>query len=127
MQPESGVLRYSCAGHNTPLLFRRPGDEVVELTTTGIALGVLEEATLGEAVTTLEHGDILVCYTDGVTEAIDEAEEPLGVSRLIDVVTAHREESAAGVLAAIVERLIGFTGDRAPFDDVTMLVIKRTN
>ena len=126
LQPESGVLRYSCAGHNPPLLFRRADDAVIELTTPGIALGVLEEVVLGEATVTLAAGDLLVCYTDGVTEAIAADDEPFDVARLVETVLAQRAASAAEVLNAITERLAQFTDSRAPFDDITLVVLKRT-
>ena len=123
LQPETGVLRYGCAGHNPPLLFR-PDGVVTPLSTPGIALGVLEDVTLGEAEATLEPGAILVCYTDGITEAINGAEEPFGVERLIEVVAAHRQEHARGLVEAINGALLRFT-ERPPFDDLTLLVIKR--
>lgn len=126
LQPESGVLRYSCAGHNPPLLFRRADDAVIELTTPGIALGVLEEVVLGEATVTLAAGDLLVCYTDGVTEAIAADDEPFDVARLVETVLAQRAASAAEVLNAITEALAQFTDSRAPFDDITLVVLKRT-
>jgi serine phosphatase RsbU (regulator of sigma subunit)/putative methionine-R-sulfoxide reductase with GAF domain len=138
LQPKSGVLRFSRAGHNPPLLFRaaemrgplpqagvRAPAHPHELVTSGIALGVLEEVTLGEDEVTIEPGDILVCYTDGVTEAIDASDEPFGVARLVEAVTAHHDRSAGEVLAAINDALVTFTGDRPPFDDVTLVVIKR--
>jgi serine phosphatase RsbU (regulator of sigma subunit) len=123
LQPETGVLHYGCAGHNAPLLFRASG-ELDELTTPGIALGVLEDAQLGEAAVTLEPGDILVCYTDGLTEAINAAEEPFGVERLTQTVAAHRDQSATALVATINGALLRFT-ERPPFDDLTLVVIKR--
>jgi serine phosphatase RsbU (regulator of sigma subunit)/putative methionine-R-sulfoxide reductase with GAF domain len=125
LEPESGLLRYSCAGHNPPLLFRAAGGAPIELTTPGIALGVLEQITLGEGEITLEAGDTLVCYTDGVTEAVDAADEPFGVARLVEVVAARRERPAAEVLVGITDALTRFTEGRTPFDDLTMVVIKR--
>jgi serine phosphatase RsbU (regulator of sigma subunit) len=125
LQPESGLLRYTCAGHNPPLLFQAGGGAPAELKTPGIALGVLEQATLGEDEVTIAPGDTLVCYTDGVTEAINGAEEPFGVARLVEVVATHRDRSAAGLLDAINAALLAFTGDRPLFDDVTMVVVKR--
>ncbi|HWQ12491.1 MAG TPA: SpoIIE family protein phosphatase [Roseiflexaceae bacterium] len=124
LQPESGQLRYACAGHNPPLLFRAADGSVQQLTTPGIALGVLEEVTIGEAEVRLEPGDILVCYTDGVTEAIDEAEEEFGVERLTATVLAHRHEGARAVLDAIVAALSQFTRG-ALFDDATLVIVKR--
>jgi len=123
LQPETGDLRFGCAGHNPPLLFRTDG-EVRELTTPGIALGVLEDVVLGEDQVTLEVGDILVCYTDGLTEAINGAEEAFGVERLTEAVAAHREQSAEALVAAINGALLRFT-ERPPFDDLTLVVIKR--
>ncbi|HEX5689153.1 MAG TPA: PP2C family protein-serine/threonine phosphatase, partial [Roseiflexaceae bacterium] len=129
LQPATGDLLFGCAGHNPPLLFRANAESQeapLQLAVPGIALGVLEEVKLGEREVVVEPGDVLVCYTDGVTEAIDAAEEPFGVPRLIDVVRAHRDGSAAAVLAAINDALTAFTDGRPPFDDVTLVVIKRT-
>jgi serine phosphatase RsbU (regulator of sigma subunit)/putative methionine-R-sulfoxide reductase with GAF domain len=124
IQPATGVLRYTCAGHNPPLLFRAADRNVSELTTPGIALGVLEDATLGEAEVVLDAGDILVCYTDGLTEAINATEEAFGVARLIDVILEHHTASAGELVAAINDGLQRFT-ERPPFDDLTLVVIKR--
>jgi serine phosphatase RsbU (regulator of sigma subunit)/putative methionine-R-sulfoxide reductase with GAF domain len=125
LQPETGELRFGCAGHNPPLLFRTDG-EVRELTTPGIALGVLEDAVLGEDQVTLDVGDILVCYTDGLTEAINGAEDAFGVQRLVDAVAANREQSAAALVTVINGALLRFT-ERPPFDDLTLVVIKRVD
>lgn len=125
LQLESGALCYTCAGHNPPLLFPADGRPPIELTTPGIALGVLEEISLTQRDVEIAPGDILVCYTDGVTEAIDINDEPFGVARLVEVVQAHREQSAAGIVQAINAALAQFTGGRPPFDDVTLVVLKR--
>jgi serine phosphatase RsbU (regulator of sigma subunit)/putative methionine-R-sulfoxide reductase with GAF domain len=125
LQPENGLLRYGCAGHNPPLLFRGADGPPVELTTVGIALGVLEQAILGEGEVVIEPGDLLVCYTDGVTEAVNNAEEPFGMSRLIEVVHAQRQRAASEVLQAITDALLAFTEGKPPFDDVTLVVVRR--
>jgi len=123
MEPGSGVLRFACAGHNPPLLFRADGS-VQELTTPGIALGVLEEVTIGEAEVQMHVGDILVCYTDGVTEAINDREEEFGVARLIAAVQEARAGSASDVLEAISGALFQFSSG-VLFDDATLVVVKR--
>jgi serine phosphatase RsbU (regulator of sigma subunit)/putative methionine-R-sulfoxide reductase with GAF domain len=125
LQPETGLLRYGCAGHNPPLLIRAAGGPPAELTTIGIALGVLEQAMLGEDEVTIDPGDLLVCYTDGVTEAVNSAEEPFGIARLIEVAAAQRERAAGEVLQAITDTLLAFTEGGPPFDDVTLVIIKR--
>lgn len=120
-----GRLRYTCAGHNPPLLIRADGETVVELMTPGMALGVLEDAHLDETEVTVEEGDVLVCYTDGITEAINANEEPFGVPRLMQTVVANRERGADEIVRAINDSLLAFTGDHRPFDDVTLVVLKR--
>ena len=124
LQPDTGRLRYTCAGHNPPILYRAATGQVLELTTPGIALGVLENATLGEAEIALERGDVLVCYTDGVTEAINASEEPFGTGRLVEAIVGDHAGSAAELVAAINAALLRFT-EGPPFDDLTLVVIKR--
>jgi serine phosphatase RsbU (regulator of sigma subunit)/putative methionine-R-sulfoxide reductase with GAF domain len=126
LEPGSATLRFTCAGHNPPLLFRAADGSVAEITTPGMALGVIEEAILGEAEVTLELGDVLVCYTDGLTEAINGEDEAFGVPRLIEVIGAHHAESAAAIVGAINAGLLSFT-ERPPFDDLTLVVIKRAD
>jgi serine phosphatase RsbU (regulator of sigma subunit) len=123
IDPLTGMLTYCCAGHNPPLLLRVDGS-AKELTTPGIALGVLEEITLHHAVIEMQPGDLLVCYTDGVTESFDEHGEQFGVARLIEVARLHRHESADAIIEAINAALHRFSLG-VIYDDVTMVVIRR--
>lgn len=123
IEPHTGRMRYCCAGHNPPILFRANG-AVEMLHTPGIALGVLEEITLEEREVCLAHGDVVVCYTDGVTEAINAAEEPFGVERLIETVAATRTGSAQSILESITGAL-GRYAEGPLYDDVTLVIIKR--
>ena len=120
----SGQLRFTNAGHNPPLLLRTDG-RVESLTTAGMALGVIEQAPLNEAETTLHPGDLLVCYTDGVTEAIDEAEQEYGVDRLTKLVLHNRNMPAQALVDAILADLLEHTGRLPAFDDVTLVLLKR--
>ncbi len=119
----NGVLRYCCAGHNPPILRSRDGS-IRELSTPGIALGVIEEAALHSASTIINPGETLVCYTDGVTESFDEHEDLYGVPRLIDVIQRTHNDPAAHIVSAIAEDIAAFSDGRI-YDDVTMLVIRR--
>lgn len=121
----TGVLRFTNAGHNPPLLLRNNG-VIDTLGTSGIALGVIEEAHFRESQAIVGAEDVLVCYTDGVTEAINDAEQEYGVGRLIDVVKRYRGRSADEIVQAVLSDLAAHTGDQPPFDDVTLLVLKRT-
>jgi sigma-B regulation protein RsbU (phosphoserine phosphatase) len=79
-----------------------------------------------EAVTVpVEPGDTLVIYSDGVSDALSEADEFFGEERLRDVVEQHRSASAEGMLAAIVQAQRSFVGQAPWFDDATLLVLKR--
>ncbi|MDW8146183.1 MAG: PP2C family protein-serine/threonine phosphatase [Roseiflexaceae bacterium] len=123
IEPHTGRMRYCCAGHNPPLLFRANG-AVETLHTPGIALGVLEEITLTECEVSIAVGDVVVCYTDGVTEAINAADEPFGIERLIDTVAAVRTGSAQTILEAVTETLSRYA-EGPLYDDVTLVIIKR--
>ncbi len=125
LDTERGRLRYTSAGHNPPLLYRPGTDTFDELRTPGIALGVLEEITLHEAETSLGPGDVLVCYTDGVTEAIDDAQNEFGVERLRRVIARHAGEDVAQIVRAILDAVDTHGRGQPPFDDVTLVVIKR--
>ncbi|HOF05379.1 MAG TPA: SpoIIE family protein phosphatase [Syntrophales bacterium] len=117
-------LRYVNAGHNPPLLFRNGSGEVISLRTRGIALGVAHFIDLQEAEKTLEPGDLVVFYTDGVTEAINEHQEAFGERRLIEIVSRNRQLSARELISKVEEAVMVFAGRETQFDDITMLVLK---
>lgn len=121
---ERGRLRYTNAGHNSPLLLRTNGHFDV-LGPTGIAAGVLEDARYRDGQVVMDPGDCLVCYTDGITEAINNSEEEYGVQRLQDVVRRFRDRPSAVIVQAILSDVAAHTGERAAFDDVTLVVLKR--
>lgn len=123
IEPETGQLTYCCAGHNPPILVRSNGD-ISELSTPGIALGVLEDVQLNQACVTMLPGDVLVCYTDGVTEGFNETNDQFGTARLMDIIRKQRTNSAAQLVTSITTSLFQFTNG-VIFDDITLLVIKR--
>jgi serine phosphatase RsbU (regulator of sigma subunit)/putative methionine-R-sulfoxide reductase with GAF domain len=123
VDPKSGRMAYCCAGHNPPVLCRA-NDDIVELSTPGIALGVLDEISLGQDEVTFESGDMLVCYTDGVTEAFDDQGEAFGTARLQALIREHRSKSANELLEIITSTLFQFSGGPLA-DDVTLVIVKR--
>ena len=122
--PESGHVRYVNAGHNLPLLCRA-GGQVEELKKGGMALGWFEENPLVERELTLETNDLLVLYTDGVTEACNVRQEEFGLQRLRDLVSTCRGHSAQDVLSRINEAVASFAGEAAAADDITLVVVRR--
>lgn len=117
-------LVYANAGHPPPLLMRRGEDRFRALEVTGIALGVVEGMKYEERQIDLLPGDILVLYTDGVNEAINNREELFGLARLCRTVRGSRDLSAQGILDSILKDIGLFAGDQAQFDDITMIVVK---
>jgi len=121
----TGHLRYARAGHNPPLHFDRVGDRVRPLEAKGIVLGIIEDVSFEERSVTLGAGDVLVLYTDGVTEAIDSKEEEYGVERLMEVIRANGESSATEIIESIVQGVTRFSSGVPQFDDTTLVVVKR--
>ena len=118
------TLNYVNAGHNPPLLLKGTAADVVLLKAKGIALGVTDEVSLQSVRVDLRPGDVLVLYTDGVTEAINDQEEEFGEERLVKVITENRGESAATILDRILAAITAFAGDRPQHDDITLLILK---
>jgi phosphoserine phosphatase RsbU/P len=120
-----GRVTYANAGHNPPLLVRTTG--VVErLHPHGMALGVMPEVVLHDQQIRLGNGDLLVLYTDGVTDALDARGREFGLERLEQAAVAHRHSTADGIVAAIQDAIHEFVGDEPPFDDLTLVVAKRS-
>jgi serine phosphatase RsbU (regulator of sigma subunit) len=119
-------LRYVNAGHNPPMVFRKSSDEAIFLRAKGIALGVAHEIDLEELSIDLASGDILVMYTDGITEAINEQEEAFGVERLIQVILTHRDLSSQAIIDQVQHEVISFAGSQPQFDDITLMILKLT-
>jgi sigma-B regulation protein RsbU (phosphoserine phosphatase) len=118
------TLTYVNAGHNPPLLFRSGATDITLLEAKGIALGVIEQVDLDEVELELERGDTVVLYTDGVTEALNEAGEEFGSARLMAVVRAQSGSSARELIAQIRDAIHAFTGKQPQFDDITLMVLK---
>jgi sigma-B regulation protein RsbU (phosphoserine phosphatase) len=118
-----GRLEYLNAGHPSPLLLRR--GEVTELFTEGsFPVGLIPEAKYTAAHGTLEPGDTLVLFSDGVTEAEDPEEELYGVPRLRDVVAGQHDASLDHLQQVIVESVESFTRGAPQADDLTILLVR---
>jgi serine phosphatase RsbU (regulator of sigma subunit) len=120
-----GKLAYANAGHNLPLWLQAATGELRELAARGIVLGVLYDINLEECEINVAPGDLLVFYTDGVTEAMDADKQVFGEDGLRAAVTAKPKASAQEVLEAIVQAVNTFTGNTPQSDDITLFVVKR--
>jgi len=121
---DSGALRYVNAGHNPGLVIGHEGD-VRELAPTGLCLGMLAGRAYEVKTMELRPGEILVLYTDGITESRDAAGKEFGVDGLTAAVAGEREHEAPEILDAVFHRLEEFGGCVEPFDDRTLVVVKR--
>jgi sigma-B regulation protein RsbU (phosphoserine phosphatase) len=122
---ETGEMAYSVAGHNLPLLWRFRMQEVEQFDSGGMALGVLERINLEDRVISLESGDQVIFYTDGITEAFSSEDDVFGEERLRMNIRANGDSSAQAMLEAIVDSVAAFVGDRPPSDDITLMVLRR--
>jgi sigma-B regulation protein RsbU (phosphoserine phosphatase) len=123
---ETNMLRYVNAGHNPPYLFRNSG-AVERLTQGGMVLGVLKkDVPYHEGETKLDRGDVLVLFTDGVTEAMDNNDTEFGEERLEKIVISTKNHSARTILSAIVNAVQEHSRGEAPSDDITLVVLKAT-
>ena len=137
LDPATGTLTYCNAGHNPPYLFcaaspRRGGSaqngtEIQELDNTGLPLGLrmFKDMTWERRQVQLTPGDVLVLYSDGITEAQDLREDFFEEERLIEVAQANLGHSAGDMQEAIITQVHEFMGDAPQSDDITLMVLIR--
>jgi serine phosphatase RsbU (regulator of sigma subunit) len=123
--PSTGSLTYVNAGQNPPLLRRRDGT-IERLGGTGIALGMFEGSTYEAVTTAVGHGDLLVLYSDGVTEAENPAGQPFEEAGLERFLTARGGDNPATLAPAILHAVEAHARDSRFTDDLTVLILKRT-
>jgi sigma-B regulation protein RsbU (phosphoserine phosphatase) len=120
----TGELAYANAGHNPPIIVRSNGDAEM-LEGGGPVLGILSIAPYGEMHAQLNHGDMLVLYSDGVTEANNAAYDEFDEERFIEVLKAHRTLPATQIVQAVIRAVTDFAAGAPQADDITILVAKR--
>jgi len=127
-------LTFVNAGHNPPMLFRRNGKagegrdswNVLRLTTGGTVVGIFPSAQYEQEALTLCPGDLMVIFTDGVTEAFNTDSEEFGEERLAAVVRSSLDLSCPDVRDRILNEIDGFVADAPQHDDITLLVLRVT-
>jgi serine phosphatase RsbU (regulator of sigma subunit) len=122
---KDGALRFVNAGHNPPMHFDASEQTISSLTTGGSVLGVFPGASFEEGVAKLDDNDVLVAYTDGVTEAEDRDGTEFGEERLRDVIAESASGSAKEIMDAIVSRVTEWSQGTRQHDDITIIVLKR--
>ena len=117
-------LQYIRAGHNPPLLYRSDRDEILFLEGRGVGLGVFDEINVETRQIDLTSGDILVLFTDGVTEAVNPQLEEFGINRLGELLRQNRSDKAQEIIEKIEKEIETFVAGEPQFDDITIMVIK---
>jgi sigma-B regulation protein RsbU (phosphoserine phosphatase) len=125
--PAIGEVIYASGGHNPALLLRseETGGRVEELKTPGIALGVLPEVDIEERRVVMEPGDVLLAYTDGVTEAMQADYTEWGLGRLKQTLEQCGPVSASALAEQVLMAIDEFVGDAPQSDDLTLWLIRR--
>lgn len=123
LNPRDGTLQYANAGHPPPLLLRRADRELETLMPTGLVLGVEPGVTWRQQQTRLEPGDLLLLYTDGVTEAQDAAGDFFDNERLAAVLHSHHDADAATIVALVADAVRLFAGSAPQSDDITLMAL----
>lgn len=120
---ENGYLFFCNAGHNYPFILKN-NNEIEYLKEGGLVLGAFADAKYQQAKLNLEKGDILVIYTDGLSEAFDDNDEEYGEERLISDVRKAQSKSAQFICGHLIKNIRQFAADSVEVDDMTLVVIK---
>jgi len=124
LDPVTLEMQYVNAGHNPPMLVRGDSPEVVRLEAGGTVVGLLPEVIYQSASVILRPGDILICFTDGISEAMDMADEEWSEERMLAAAQKTPHAAAEQVLRAVFQAADEFTGEAPQHDDMTLLLVR---
>lgn len=122
--PQTRILTYANAGHNSAYLYRLSTNQEIWLRPTGPAIGLMEGLTIYKHEVQLEPGDILLLYTDGITEATDQLGALWGEDRLADIIRQNADSSAEQLIRIIMQALKVHADGIPLADDVTLVISK---
>jgi len=126
LDPDSGQLTYSNAGHHPPYLVQKTADHPPSaLMRTGIPLGVDSQAAWGESSVQIDTGDLLLMYTDGMVDAHNAKGEPMGFKPMLEIASTLRHRTVRDVQDALISEVRAYAGSEQQFDDLTLVLLKR--
>jgi sigma-B regulation protein RsbU (phosphoserine phosphatase) len=126
LAPEKKRLQYVNAGHNPPFVIKRSSGDVTLLKASGIAMGVMDDAVLEEKEIILDPNDVVVFYTDGITEAVNAKNEQFGEKRLIETITRNTDLPVNDLITRVKDEVFTFAQGQPQFDDFTLVLLKAT-
>lgn len=127
LDPETGEVEYVCAGHNPPLISRQDGDCQFLDVKRNLVLGGMEDFSYQAQKITLEPGDLLFLYTDGLNEAMNEKGDLFGDKRMFTSINDIKGDNVRRVIDRLKEAVGNFVQDTPASDDLTMLALKITS
>ncbi len=122
--PRTTMLTYANAGHNPPMLYRPAAGMYRKLERTGIPVGILPDRKWERGGVEIQPGDVLVLYTDGVTEARNMKRDEYGEWRLHRAVRANLHRPAEKIAEGVLKSINRFAGEAERFDDITLIVVR---
>jgi len=125
--PASRLLTYVNAGHNPPMLFHRPSTgewQLSRLETGGTVVGLLESFPYQQAASTIAPGDIFIAFTDGISEAMNAADEEWGEERLVETIRGCGGSNPSEIIARIMQAADAFVAGAKQHDDMTLVVLE---
>jgi sigma-B regulation protein RsbU (phosphoserine phosphatase) len=126
LDPEKRRLQYVNAGHNPPFVVKKSSGDVILLRASGIAMGVMDDVSLEEKDIILDSNDIVVFYTDGITEAINAVGEQFGEKRLIETINRSADLTVSDLIGRVKDEVFAFAHGQPQFDDFTLVILKAT-
>lgn len=125
LDTQTGAFTYADGGHNYPLLYRAATGKVEQLQTQGIVIGIVPEPRFEQRTTTIEPGDVLCFYTDGVTEAMNPRRQLFDEERLTEILRRSHHLPPEQIIERIIEAVSNFCASAPQADDITLVVLKR--
>src|SRR5262245_6883372 len=120
---QNSRLSYTNAGHLAPILIRK--GQVLRLESNGTVVGMFAEYPFEQCDVDLQAGDLLVAFTDGITESENAKEEQFGEARLIELVSRNAARPLSEILQTVMDTVGGWTHDPTTRDDITMLLARK--
>jgi sigma-B regulation protein RsbU (phosphoserine phosphatase) len=125
LDSKNHIFTFSNCGHNLPVHIKISG-EVDYLREGGQVMGVMPDVQYEQKPAILNVGDVIVLYTDGVTEVFDDKGVEFGIDRLVEVIKLNQKRPSIEILDKIVQSVRSFASPSHIFDDLTAIVLKRT-
>jgi phosphoserine phosphatase RsbU/P len=124
LDPEKRLLTYVNCGHNAPFWYRASQNEITELPSTGSVVGIIPGAQWEQKQIEVGRDDVVLLYTDGISEAFNEEDQEFGDERLKDILMKNAKQSPAQILNEVQTALDAFVASAPQSDDRTIVIIK---